>query len=83
MIDSMWILTGIIGLGLILVTFLIALKRRKSGLKAEPDYKMFLYMGLAWIIADIIFSIPRGLDLDGLFMLGIIFVAIGVAKRGG
>lgn len=53
---------------------------RKKG-RHEADYRAFFYMGLVWMIVGAGLMFLRGNGFNGLFAMGVIFFALGAAKK--
>ncbi len=69
-----WLLVAI---GVLLVLFLVvALWRWKYGKKPLLDYKTLFYVGLVWL------AIGLPLGMIEIWLAGLLFIAVGLAKRG-
>jgi len=71
----------IVFIGIIAV---IAVAKKKG--KHEPDYYAFFVMGLIWTLTGIVPFLIHGFDntyisFNGLFVMGVIFLIIGLANK--
>jgi len=55
--------------------------RTRNKVRHEPDYKGFFWIGLVWVIAGAVFMLMGHFAMNGLFAMGVIFLAIGAANR--
>jgi uncharacterized membrane protein len=71
---------AILGLTALALTFLIS---RKT--KTEPNYRALFRLGIIFLVAgtggEILSFLYGGNGLDSFFVLGIIYVAVGLVKR--
>ena len=66
-----------------IVVFLVIWKFRHSGyMRQDTDYRAFFWMGLVWVIigGPVIWLIGE-FSMSGLFAIGVIFLAMGLANR--
>ena len=64
--------------GILLVVFW---KRRKTGIKEEPNYQAFFAMGLSFIAMGIALSIVVTPGFLGFFALGVVYLIIGLKNK--
>ncbi|MFH0840892.1 MAG: hypothetical protein V1865_02850 [bacterium] len=64
-----------ISIALIILGLLCLVIGLRKGIKLEPDYRSFFYIGLVWLII--------GLPLKNyaLFILGLVFLALGLINK--
>ncbi len=67
-----WAIFGVLVLALIIAIFIFQMTKKK---KMPPDYYAFFVMGLVWLIV----GFP--LKNQGLILLGLIFVIIGLVNK--
>jgi hypothetical protein len=69
-----WILVSVAALVVLLgVVFVVLMKKGKY--RHEPDYRAFFYIGVIW------FPLGVALDFPMFFILGLAYIAIGLANR--
>ena len=83
---SEWILiSALIVAALVVVGLLLTIvvyKKKKEGKIGEPNYKVFLIIGIAWIPIGSVFMITINLVIGIAFMcMGVSYMAIGLANR--
>jgi len=76
-----WILVSIAGAILVLGAVVVWMLK-KGKYRNEPDYRAFFWMGLVWVIigGPVIWLIGE-FSMSGLFAIGVIFLAMGLANR--
>jgi len=64
-----------VGIAVLIVLFAMILIYRNKGQKIEPDYRVFLILGITWL--------PLGIATDnpGFLGMGAVFMVIGLANR--
>ena len=67
-----WPIIAVIILVLLIVFAVIAIKSEK---KMEPDYRALFFLGITWFIIGI------GADISVFFILGLVYMAMGLANR--
>ncbi|MFA5930313.1 MAG: hypothetical protein WC861_05510 [Candidatus Micrarchaeia archaeon] len=75
MADSqMWLLLAVAVLVLMLA---VAYWRWNRGKRPLLDYRTLFYTGLIWLVIGLPTNIPE------IWFFGLVFIAVGLAKRGG
>jgi hypothetical protein len=64
--------------GILLVVFW---KRRKTGIKEEPNYQAFFTMGLSFIAMGVALSIVVTPGFLGFFALGVVYLMVGLKNK--
>ncbi len=63
-------------------TIIYVKKKKKEGLKKEPDYRAFFYMGIIWFPVGIVFMISMNSAIGVAFLgMGAAYLAIGLAHK--
>jgi len=78
MSSTPWLL---IAIAVILIIFLILAIIIKRGRQTPPDYYAFFWLGLIWTICGLPSFFAREYSLNGLFIMGIIFLIIGLVNK--
>lgn len=79
-----WILVSVVaGILVVLAIAFIAWKRKDSEyLSRGTDYRAFFWMGLIWVIfGGPVIWLLEDFSMSGLFAMGVIFLAMGLANR--
>jgi hypothetical protein len=74
------IIIGLIVVG-VLVAILLWKLRHEEKPKEEPDYRAFFIMGICFLPLGIIFSVSVSFGFLGIAVLGLIYMAIGLANK--
>ena len=69
------IISIITGIAVFAILIAMIVVRRNRGEKIEPDYRVFFILGISWL--------PIGIATDnpGLWGMGAVFMAVGLANR--
>ena len=74
------IIAALLVIGLILT--LVVFKKKKEGKIGEPNYRVFLNVGMTWIPVGVVFMIAINPAIGIAFMaMDITYLAIGLANR--
>lgn len=76
---SALIVAALVVIGLILI--LLVFKKNKEGKMGEPNYQAFFTMGISFLAMGIVLSAAVGPAFLGFFVIGIIYMVIGLANR--
>jgi len=89
--DTWFVISGVIlaiVLSLVILVTVMLLKKRKEGESEQPDYRVFFIMGAVMLplgIAEMLLFLqwdrPFVIPLP-LVVIGLVFLAIGLANRG-
>jgi|GEM_PF-888726 len=79
-----WIIISIVA-GILVVLAVAAIiwkHRRNEYFSKGPDYRAFFWMGLVWVIVGgPVMWLYREFSMSGLFAIGVVFLAMGLANR--
>jgi len=79
-----WIMISVIA-GILVVLAIAAMiwkHRRNEYFSKGTDYRAFFWMGLVWVIfGGPVMWLYREFSMSGLFAIGVIFLAMGLANR--
>ena len=76
-----WIGASIVGIAIVFI-LLIWKYRDSEYIRRDTDYKAFFWMGLIWvIIGGLVLWLYREFSTSGLFAMGVIFLAMGLANK--
>jgi uncharacterized membrane protein YidH (DUF202 family) len=79
-----WILISVVAGILVVLAIAVMLWKRKDSayFRKDTDYKAFFWMGLVWVIVGgPVIWLYGDFSLGGLFAMGVIFMAMGLANR--
>jgi len=74
-VNSYLIISIIVGIAVLAMLIAVVVVKRNRGEKIEPDYRVFFILGITWL--------PIGIATDnpGLWGMGAVFMAVGLANR--
>ena len=64
-----------------IITIAVTIKKRKQAKNKDNAYYAFFVMGISFLPLGIIFIAALGIAFSWMFLLGVVYMALGLANR--